>query len=163
MQQRGINIKVRAWILEYELILNLWATENSSKFLVTCWKNGNIRWVCSDQRVRWTGVKATDLGDYTSYYCSYHLFSLAPGMVAMATAHSRPIGGDPAVLCISWCARDEGRLFQGQGSPWWGRVSISAPGPKPLSFSPFPPSTVQSQLSSCLIRLTLFKFCDGAA
>lgn len=85
-------------------------------------------------------MKASDLGDYTSYYCSCHLFSLAPGMVAMATAHSRPIGGDPAVLCISWCARDEGSSSRGKDLRDEARSLFRLQVPNPFHSPPFPPA-----------------------
>lgn len=51
----------------------------------------------------------TDLRDYTSYYCTCHLFSLALGMFAMVTAHSGLSVLTPAVLCISQLGCDEGK------------------------------------------------------
>ena len=51
--------------------------------------------------VDWKGegtLLPTDLGDYTSYDCACHLFSLARGMIAMVTAHS---GAPPPTLLSS--------------------------------------------------------------
>lgn len=71
-----------------------------------------LRW-CEEEEWR-----RQDPGDYTSYYCSCHLFSLALGTFSMATTHSKAIGGDLAVLCISWCTHDEDNLvWVGERSP----------------------------------------------
>lgn len=54
-------------------------------------------------------LQANDPRDYTSYYCTCHLFSLALGMFAMVTAHSGLSGLTHAVLCISQLGCDEGK------------------------------------------------------
>ena len=74
-------------------------------------------------------LQATDLRDYTSYYCTCHLFSLALGMFAMVTAHSGLSGLTHAVLCISQHGCDEGKSLPMIPNPWWGGFSISALGP----------------------------------
>lgn len=71
----------------------------------------------------------TDLRDYTSYYCTCHLFSLALGMFVMVTAHSGLSALTHAVLCISQLGCDEGKSLPMIPHPWWGGFSISAPGP----------------------------------
>lgn len=59
-----------------------------------------------------------ECGRQDPYYSSCHLFSLALGMFAMATTHSRPIDGDLAILRISWCTHDEDDLVrEGKGAP----------------------------------------------
>lgn len=97
-------------------------------------------------------LQATDLRDYTSYYCTCHLFSLALGMFAMVTAHSGLSGLTHAVLCISQHGCDEGKSLPMIPNPWWGGFSISAPGPawaslpSSLLFCQHPP--VQPQRAS---------------
>lgn len=76
--------------------------------------NSALRWGSSNFR-------QTDLRDYASYYCACHLFSLALGMFAMVTVHSRPPGLTHAVLCII-PARLWWRELSARPSPnpWWG-------------------------------------------
>ena len=81
------------------------------------------------ERVEGSTLQATDLRDYTSYYCTCHLFSLALGMFAMVTAHSGLSGLTHAVLCISQHGCDEGKSLPMIPNPWWGGFSISALGP----------------------------------
>lgn len=85
-------------------------------------------------RVEGSTLQATDPHDYTSYYCTCHLFSLALGMFAMVTAHSRLSGLTHAVLCISQLGCDEGKSLPMIPNPWWGGFSISAPGPAWASY-----------------------------
>lgn len=46
-------------------------------------------------KVEASPAQAADPHDYTLYYCTCHLFSLALGMFAMVTAHSGLLGADP--------------------------------------------------------------------
>ena len=98
-------------------------------------------------------LDATDLRDYSSYYCACHLFSLALGMFAMVTAHSGLSELTHAVLRISQLGCDEGKSLPMIPNPWWGGFSISAPGPAwasypSLSALPPPLPTIQPQRAS---------------
>lgn len=101
-------------------------------------------------------LQATDLRDYTSYYCTCHLFSLALGMFAMVTVHSGLSELTHAVLCISQLGCDEGKSLPMIPNPWWGGFSISTSGlawasyPSFCSFATSPPTRppVQPQSTS---------------
>lgn len=116
-------------------------------------RGGQMRW-CDEEEE----CGRQDSGDYTSYYCLCHLFSLTLGTFAMETTHSRPIGGDLGVRAFPVAPMMKMTRIEGGRSPlmrWLLHFSWKS---SRLSYS-----LLLSAVSSCLINPAFSRLCDGTA